>query len=257
NYGLKLRGKNASYVMERGTLIHAALATYYNARKSGVAHIAATLEAYKTLNELAATSPVFDPITLGIECFKLLAEYFDFYGDEDMEVLAVETEYLIPITDDFSLQVRIDLVKRQNGRVIVEDHKVLYNFYSDKKIGLEGQLPLYLAGLRTEGFKVDEVAYNMIRHRGDAVDRFRRQTVPITAKRVVTTLEEHLRASNRIASLRAKGLEGWRSVILRNAKECDGCPYTLLCEAELNGQDTRGLIEYEYAPKTHRQEMNV
>lgn len=255
-YGLKLRGKNVSDALERGTIIHAALAVYYLARRDGMDHTSATILAYQNLNELASTSPAYDPMSLGIECMKLLSEYFAFYGDEDMEVLEVETEYLIPITDDFSLQVRVDLIKRQAGQVIAVDHKVIYNFYSAKKVGIAAQLPLYLAGLRTAGMKVDGLEYNQIRHRGNATERFQRQPIKITPQRVVRTLEEHLRASNRIASLRAKGLDEWQKVILRNEKECDNCPFTLLCEAELNGEDTRGIIAYEYEPKTRRQDMN-
>lgn len=251
-YGLEIQGKTSSDAMELGTIIHAALAVYYNGRKEGINHPTSTTLAYQCLNELISKAAVWDNAALATKAIKILSEYFAFYGDEDMQVLAVETEYLIPITDDFSLQVRIDLIRRQNGKVIVSDHKVIGNFYSTKKIGIAAQLPLYLAGLRTEGFKVDELEYNMLRSHPNAQERFMRTPVPLSNARVLRTLEEHLRASNRIATLKAKGLEEWSKVVLRNEGACDRCPFNLICEADLNGEETRGLIEYEYRHKEKR-----
>jgi hypothetical protein len=264
SYGHEIQGIYTSEALERGIMIHAALATYYEELKGGATKAVAEAKGYQTLAQLGNDSQAYDGVKLLAQCADLLIAYFNHYRDEDIEVLAVETEYLVPITDDYSLQVRIDLICRVAGRVIVRDHKVIYDFYNAKKTDLQSQLPKYLAGLWSmqESPKIDLLEYNEIRHRTteenkhDPSLRFRHTEVPITRQRVLTTLTEQLQVAKRIASLRAKGLDEWGKTVVRNSSACGNCPFTNICTAELNGEDIEMIKKYDYRPKTKRAAMN-
>lgn len=263
-YGLRLQGKYTSEALERGILAHAGLAEYYLNLKIGQPHSVAVAEAIGCVSRLSMTSTAYDAMKIRTQVLLLLAWYFDHYKYDPIEVLEVETDYLIPITDDYSLPVKIDLIYRDlnTHEVVVSDHKVVNDFYDGKKADLYPQLPKYIAGLRTKGIKVDRAEYNQLRHRNTNENkdnpgkRFIRLAVPLSKARILRTVEEQIRAANRIKSLRDRGTEEWGKTVLRNTGACGNCSFQLLCDAELNGRPTADLIEFEYRPKTQRNELN-
>lgn len=265
-YGLQIQGKYTSEALERGIMVHHALAIFYQGLKDNLSVDAAQSKAIMALSDLYSTSSAYDPTKLFTGCMSLFNWYIDFYRDEfqHIEVLEVETDYLIPITDDYSLPVKIDLIYRdlRVNEVVVTDHKIVADFYDLDKVELLPQLPKYLAGLRTKGIKVDRAEYNMLRHRNtldnkaDPGLRFRRLDVPLTKARILRTIEEQIRTANRIKSLRDRGIEEWSKTVLRNTGSCGNCSFKLLCSAELNGKPINDLIEFEFKPRTRRVEMN-
>lgn len=260
SYGLKLQGKFTSEALERGILIHHALREYYNSLKDGIPHSEATTLAFQALAGLTMSSSAFDPVKLQMQCVWLLGLYFDHYKHdvEHIEVLEVETDYSIRITDDYYLPVKIDLIYRdlRTNEIVITDHKVVDRFYSDDESAIKPQLPKYMAGLLSEKIKVDRCEYNFIRHPKNAIERFLRQNLEINTARIRRTAEEQIRAANRIRSLREAGLAEWSRRALRNTGACGNCPFKLLCGTELAGKPTADIIEFEYRPKTRRIEMN-
>lgn len=266
-YGYEIQGKYLSEALERGIIVHAVLAEYYTVQLNGGTVAEAEAAGFAMLTKMGAECQGYDSFKIMAQCSSLVFQYFNHYRDEGIEVLAVETEYLVPITDNYSLQVRIDLICRIGGQVIVRDHKVVQDFYDDNKAALDPQLPKYLAGLwsMSESPKIDKLEFNQIRHRnteenkGDPGKRFLQKEVPVTRARVLGTLKEQLQVATRIASLRAKGLDEWGKTVVRNTGACGNCPFTAICIAENNNEDRETidlLLQYEYRPKTKRAEMN-
>lgn len=266
SYGLEIQEKHTNENLERGILVHHGLAEYYLALKEGYGHDRGVTAAINALSGLYQTSTAYDPTKLYTQALALLGWYFDHYKDEaeEIEVLEVETDYLIALTDDYSLPVKVDLIYRymSSQKIVVADHKVLGDFYTQDDADLKPQLPKYMAGLLTNKMNVDQLEYNQLRHRNtndnkaDPGLRFVRLPVEVTAARVRRTAEEQIRAANRISRLRSMSLSEWSKSVLRNPDACRGCPFKMICTADLNGRPTEDLIEFEYRPKTKRNEMN-
>jgi hypothetical protein len=263
-YGLNLTGIYNGEALERGIIGHACLAEYYKSRQFGMTHDQAVGEAFKTLSAIAAGSSAYKAQALAIEVLNLCALYFEHIANEDFEVLAVETEYSVGMLEDYRLPVRIDVIIRslKDGRVKAYDHKFVKDFYDEGKVRLMPQLRLYKAGLMAEGVQVDDIVYNMIRHRATKENqanpdlRFMQITIPANNFTVRRTLEEHLMAANRIAEWRKLGLEQWEKKVLRNPSACFLCSFKELCSQELEGEDTTILREFEYRVKTPREDLN-
>lgn len=264
SYGLNLTGKYNGEALERGIIGHAALAEYYKCRQFGATHDEAVAEAFKTLAAIAQGSLAYSAQKLTFEVLELLAMYFNHIQHDEFQVLAVETEYSVGMLEDYRLPVRIDviLLMLRTGRVQAWDHKIVKDFFDESKIRLMPQLRLYKAGLMAEGVHIDDIVYNMLRHRGTAENkadpgkRFLQLVVPAEGMSVRRTLEEHLMAANRIAEWRKLGLEVWGDKVLRNPGACYMCSFKELCAQDLEGEDTSVLIEFEYRKKSPREDLN-
>jgi hypothetical protein len=229
-----------------------------------MSHDEAVGEAYKTLAAIAAGSAAYEAQKLAVEVLQLMGMYFDHIKDQDYKVLAVETEYSVGMLDDYRLPVRIDviLLDLADGRVKAYDHKIVKDFYDEQKVRLMPQLRLYKAGLMAENVQVDDIVYNMIRHRTTNTnkvhpeERFEQITVPSDSLIVRRTLTEHLMAANRIAEWRKLGLSTWDEKVLRNPSACYMCSFKELCAQDLEGEDTTILKEFEYRIKTPREDLN-
>lgn len=263
-YGLNMTGLYNGEALERGIIGHACLAEYYRMRQRGFSHAEAVGEAFKTLAVIAAGGHAYKAQTLAVEMIGLMGMYFDFISSENFEVLAVETEYSVGMLEDYRLPVRIDVIIRDlaDGRVKAYDHKIVKDFYDEKKIRLMPQLRLYKAGLMAENVHVDDIVYNMIRHlttlenKADPSKRFQRLVVPVEGASVRRTLEEHLMAANRIAEWRKMPLTIWEQKVLRNPSACNMCSFQELCSQDLEGEDTSLLLEFEYRKKSPREDLN-
>jgi hypothetical protein len=263
-YGLKIQGKYTSEALERGIMVHAGLAAYYKSIIDGHPHAVASAEALLLVARLRETSLAFDPFKLQVQSAGLLGHYFETYKDDYVKPLEVETDYLIPITDDYSIPVKIDLIYEdlRDGSIVVADHKVVDSFYTAESAANYPQLPKYVGALMSTERRIDRTEYNFIRHTNTAANkedpslRFARLPIELTRTRVLRTLEEQIRAANRIKDLRDGGEDRWRQVALRNTGACRGCPFQLLCGTELAGRPINDLIEFEYRPKAKRNEMN-
>lgn len=83
-------------------------------------------------------------------------------------ILAVEKRFSLEYDPNEQLRYPfvVDLIARDpKGKIVVIDHKFVYDFYSYEDTQLQPQIPKYIGALRALGFKVDYGAYNMFRTR--------------------------------------------------------------------------------------------
>lgn len=256
-FGEKLQPRQIGEGLMRGIIGHEILATYYSqfiipgpiaievSPKNG------TSVAEKIIRSGINENP--SSLSMLLELQTLLQNYFEHYEDEldGWEILVVEQEFKL---GDFPFKP--DLIKRHRstGKVIVVDHKFLYNFYSDIALEIMPQLAKYVGALRRLGYVVHGAEYNMLRHRKNAKERFRRVSTNLTDKKVETFLHEQDKAMALIAGYRKLPLNEWESKIFRTASyfNCQHCSFLPLCTTDLNGYAGRDLlVRTSYEPNSY------
>lgn len=263
SYGMKIQSKKPSVAMTRGNMGHVALAQYYNSLKLGSTHKVAVKDATVALRDEAEFYPTLDTDTLLRELGSVLSHYFRTYEREasEIEVLEVEKSFEVQITADFSLPFIVDLILR-HPRYGVEawDHKFVWDFWSNKVVDLDPQLPLYYAGLKMFGYHSFGVRYNELRYR-DTIEnknhpetRFKRPAPTITPSNVITTMDEHIETGREIYRLKQLPLDVWEKSVVRtrNNQACRNCPFAAICTGDLNGEDRGLYLGYDYEPKVRR-----
>lgn len=259
SYGEKIQGKGITEPLARGAIGHQILAIYYEARKRGVDHKQAVVEASSHLWGLVNELDLFDPIKFGTDLSVLLSDYFEVYADDDIEILEVEVAYDVQLTDDFTIPVVLDLIARIPGRgVFVIDHKFTYDFYDVDKLDLSPQLPLYMAALFGLNIHVDGIMYNELRTRETKVNKqlveqkFRRTPLIITPNKITIIMREQMMAARRIGQLKSMSLDEWEKSVLRNHMACRLCPFTTVCVADLEDRDSQLVRDSFYEPRIRR-----
>lgn len=262
-YGLKIAPLYMNEALERGIMGHSSLEVFYRAIMAGESHETAVALALERLSIHAQASQAYAPMKLMAEMATLLNDYFETFRDEDITILAVETEYSVGLLEDYELPVRIDVVwQYPNGRTVAVDHKFVKDFYDEDQMALSPQLKLYLAGMwQKKDIQVDGILYNFLRTRttienkADVSKKFWRYDVPFTTTAVKRAVEEHLMSGNRIAAWKKMSIEEWAQKVLRNVSNCRMCAFKKICIADANGEDTSLMQEFEYKPKTARHEL--
>jgi hypothetical protein len=152
-------------VLRFGTLIHRALEAWWNAPK------ASRLD--NALDALA--SEPSDPFDLA-RARALIIGYHERWHREDLEPLAVEGEFRVPLINPetgaasltWQLGGKFDVIVRDVGnRVILMEHKTTSEAIAPgsdywKRLRLDGQLSIYFQGARASGFDVAACLYDVI-----------------------------------------------------------------------------------------------
>ncbi len=255
-FGEKLQPKRRGTGLERGLLGHQVLEAFYSRfvrTPTAVGLRSASVEDIHQSMEVLYTPENLSNPELLLELRILLEDYFALYEGElnEWEILAVEKEFRLD-----SFPFKPDMIKRHRstGKVYVVDHKFLYNFYSDSAIDIMPQLAKYVGALREIGFHVDGAEYNMLRHRKNAKEKFKRVIVDITPEKIRTFLHEQRRVAKQIEELRQLPLQEWRERVYRTASSfnCQHCSFLPLCTTDLNGYAGRDLlIRTSYEPNTY------
>ena len=98
-----------------GILGHDVLAVYYYSLQMGQSVEEAKQNARDTLTQYMMKADEFNQETV-VATLKILERYWSFYAESDnekYEILDVEKEYDIPLTDDFSYVFRFDLLLKE------------------------------------------------------------------------------------------------------------------------------------------------
>lgn len=262
-YGLRLRSGKPGPQLVRGTLGHSALAEYYRGLQSGTSHQDSLRRAFANLStQLSEVEPLYPGCKLREDLTFTLDAYFRNFEAEagEIEVLGVEQEFTVRVNDNYSLPFIVDLVVRTASGVEAWDHKFVWDFFNPNLVDLSPQLPLYYAGLKLLGYPPLTVKYNELRYRATTQtkavpgSRFNRVAPRISPARILTTMEEHIKAGERIAYLRGLGLEGWENTIIRakNNTACRNCDFAKICIGELNGEPRSDYIGLDYIPREPR-----
>lgn len=152
--------KDETTAAGRGTLWHKMLETHYLALKANEdpeAGVAALLLRFRRAGKDSDTLDLLEWMYDG---------YLQAYGhDEDLEIVAVEYRFKVPLGPGFELKGVIDLVARDRatGLTWVYDHKSCANLPKSKELDLDDQFGLYLWGLRQLGHKPFGCVYNSAR----------------------------------------------------------------------------------------------
>ena len=257
-FGKQLQSQHMSDSLTRGTLGHEALEVYYKEIQQGTSPDESALAALDHFKEFIEKG--YD-LGLLADLQDLLLRYFAVAPswDETYEILYVEQEFRLNISDNIEYPYKPDLIvqDRVTGRIYVLDHKFIYNFYTVDDMKISPQLPKYIGALRSNGINVHSGLYNMLRWRkikSTAVnDNFRREGVPINNNRLAVTFREQVTAMEQIGQLKKLPPDVWETQVLRTASSfnCKNCSFHQLCTLDLAGEDTSMAEKYDYEPNTY------
>lgn len=286
SYGRKIRAKKAGLALTLGTEIHAALEVLYSHVLSAGSNRAKQREAYPQAVENLWThvdkryaegwedDPKRAPLREILERYLEREPFIDREWDEDRRpwlILAVEKEFRFvydPETGD-SYPFVVDLIAVDpNGKIVVVDHKGLYDLYRAEEIELKPQIPKYIGALRSLGYKVAGGMYNMLRTRPapkktkrKPEDWARTAPVVVTADRIIRTVEEQITISAQLMHLDALDPEEREQLAVRSAAGTDTCQrmcdFRDLCTAELMGRNTAIMLKSQYETKPKREKIEV
>ncbi len=251
-----------------GILGHEILGIYYDFLRVGFSHEEALHETRKILIGMMQ-NPIRYSIELVAHITKILERYWAHYGEADFiryEIEAVEKEYDVPLTDEFSFVFRPDLVlrERSTGKMILWDHKFKYEFFSDTAIALSGQIPKYLGALRYNEIWPDKVYLNQVNaltKRGTPTsswtpkDYFNRLPVVPSNAKVTRAIKEQIIVSQQISDWRDLPIEIRKATALRAMdafpSPCGQCPYQLPCRMEYDGGKITHVLANDFGPNSY------
>lgn len=257
--------KHKSRSLNIGIVGHEVLAVYYKALQAGLSKADAEQEAMKYLTKLfvAEDYPPDDLATVHVLISRYIAQ--DTLAG-NVRILEVETDFYLPINDDYWYAMRLDLlvealVGSQQGKVLLVDHKFTYDFYSYDDLKLNPQMPKYVVAVRNSGYPVRDAYINQIRTRFPAhlipkksnADLFNRMPVGITQERVKSALAHQMKMSERIIELRKMPLELQieESVPVLNKMICRNCPFKNACEMVEDGMPFEKALGPEYKQRSY------
>ena len=239
----------------RGNLVHSAHERYYKAIMNGASHVEAVLqgkEAFIIALERDGNADNYNEIAT---LRKMMERYWDEVAvHDDWDILAVEQNYNLPLTDEFSFGFTPDLIARIDGLVTIVDHKNVYDFWSRRELDLDPQSRKYMAALIGMGKSVDRVMHNQTRWRLTKTrvqttdELFRRDFATPNADERRNMIAEQIKVTMEISKHIQKPMEEREREATRvlMKKICDDCPMAELCYTELRGGNIQTMIDVDY-----------
>lgn len=268
-YGLGIKRIRQSEALSKGLLGHEGMDKYFSfqmkAQQEGtwLVSVGPDDAAATAINYVAMSGNEHTPVILhALTWFKEFSRFF-----ENWEILAVEKEFDLPVTDTLHIPFIIDLIARDpHGRIVVVDHKFMWDFMSDKDAELQPQLPKYIGGLRALGYPVDYAAYLILRTRDNLKEKSLDTQIlwlptPVTDERIRNTFREQFVIADRVQARKIRAVESpdgmaeWSESAVRvtNKMICNSCSFRALCVAELNDAQPQMVLDSEYTKKTRRE----
>jgi len=184
----------------------------------------------------------------------LLQSYWRFYDPKEWEILAVEETFDLPITEEYTMPAKLDLVvrERNTGKMAVVDHKFKGEFIGPTILALNAQQPKYIFALKHMDYEVDHAILNVVRTRkmkDPGPDQlFKRHVIKPSIAKMQNVLKQQIIASREITKYRSLETEQRKSVAIPVLNEivCKFCPFAELCSSELDGGDIEYLIANEF-----------
>lgn len=257
-YGLGIQRKSESTSLRRGTLGHQALDAYFTSLKDGYAHETAVVVAETFIVNYMTAHP-FDT-EIATEVLTTIRFFFEARPFRNWEVISVEEEFQLPITETLVFPFVVDLVaKDPYGDIWIIDHKFMYDFITPEEAELNGQLAKYMGALRAMGYRVDHAAYSVLRYRNiknSTVDtRYRLVIDDPTVARLQRTFTEQAVMALRLQERKAMPLAEQSASAIRTANKlvCNHCSFRSICVAELNDTQPELVLNSEYQARTRRE----
>lgn len=258
-FDLNLQPNVQGQALSRGVLLHEILATYYQALKDGGNHSTAMNIGRGVLMQFMGQADQFAIETV-MEVDRLLAGYWAFYnGNPDWEIIEVEKQYDVPITDDYEFSMRLDLLvkDRKTGDLAIVDHKTTYDFWQPEDVELNGQFPKYIAALRANGIMVNKVIINQIRTRKikstSPDDLYRHAICKPSQAKLTNAMKEQILASEEISKHRTLSIEVKQNISKRVLSKdiCKNCDVRPLCISEFDGGDISLMASTEFKQRDY------
>lgn len=265
NFGLKLEPKRMSDSLTRGIIGHEALAAYYlDIKQYGTKGYDRAVASAMSVIDAYMEKDITENGGMNLDMLSALRQRVNDYlawasFNDNFEILEVEQEYRLDLPNGMQYAMRLDLLVRPYsgpyvGKVVLIDHKFVYDFYSEDKLAMNAQMPKYIGILRASGRPVDVAILNQIRTRvnkkSEMTDdqKFRREVLLPTSTEVQTIFAEEIKVAEQIEFFKSLSIEQWESEVTRTMGNmtCGYCPFTALCKAELQGQDTSVMREMDY-----------
>jgi hypothetical protein len=238
--------KSQSPAMARGIIGHAALESYYRAKKAGKSRRQCTDAALEVIDEelaIYANDGKMRPILVHLK--SVIEAYISYYWDEKWTILEIEKQYDGDL-DGILYGMRVDLlVQDERGDIVLVDHKFLYDFFRETPLKFNPQLALYMHNLRAQGIPVKRAVLNQIRYRNlsdwesQPSKVFLRMDYPVSDVRIRNMVKEFSIHANDIRFLENMPLDVHFMVssMVLDDKVCGYCPYNPLCNDVLEGRD--------------------
>lgn len=242
-YTLGLYPKNYTEPLTRGVIGHDALAVFYETLQQGHSrHEAGLLMRQALFSYTDRVTEEEQAIIFDLDI--LLAQYVANTDDSDWEIVAVEREADLPLTDRYNYVLRFDLLVRirSTGKLALVDHKFVYNFWTADEMAMSPQFPKYMATLRANGVEVDHCILNEIRHRKlkSGIHEFRRTRITPSRDKMRNGLKEQIAVSEGIANFRELSTVAAFETSIPVRQSYGACKYCMvkaLCLSEFDGGD--------------------
>lgn len=255
-YTLSLQRVKESASLAMGSAGHKVLETFYKGILGGLKFDAALSEAKAVTQELRKEVQI--PSNRA-DIFDTLFNYYfpnEPFVKEGYEILGVEKEFNLMYDEENQLSYPfvVDLIVRNpNGKVIVVDHKFVYDFYTYEASIMQPQIPKYIGALRALNHTIDFGMYNMIRTRKlkepDAASMIQQLDVKPEPTRVQQVFLEQIAVANEIQDIKLiddKAQQDAHAYRVANKMVCQSCSFLDLCRTELTGGNGKLMIETEY-----------
>jgi len=264
-FGLNKEAKNPGRSLSIGIAGHEILAIYYSALATGSPKDLAEKLAIQRLSEMYVTQE-FNPEYL-LVAHALLSRYFAIDRlHEFCDILAVEEDFYLPITDKYWYAMRLDLLLKvkkgkELGNIVLMDHKFTYDFKTPAMLKLNPQMPKYVPTIQYSGIPVSQAYLNQFRTRfaghliekKDNLDLFKKDDTDITPTRCQSAIEQQMIVSERIIERKNLDpeLQMKESVPVRNDMVCRSCPFQDPCQMMDNGINIRGTMNTMYKKRSY------
>lgn len=259
-YDLALESLNPPKYFFRGKLVHLAHEYYYKARMGGKSHDEAVEEgkqAFVAAIEADRNGENMNDIAI---LRTMMLRYWDEVARyDDWDILAVEQNYNLPLTDEFSFGFTPDVIARIDGLITVVDHKNVYDFWKRRELDLDPQSRKYQAALIAMGKTVDRVMHNQTRWRLTKTrtqateELFRRDYAIPNPDERRNMIAEQIKVTMEIVKHRAKPLVEREREATRLLQKpiCEKCPFAELCYTELRGGNIETMMEVDYTENSY------
>jgi CRISPR/Cas system-associated exonuclease Cas4 (RecB family) len=269
-FRLGVQPKRLSDGLFRGTLGHEMLSTFYATLKEGGSIKEASYEMNKAIarevmksNEMILSgfvNPIYEAerFVLIQEVATILKAYVEYYAESDYEKYdIVEVEHMHVSGNFFAM--RLDLLLREvvTGDLVLMDHKFLRDFYIEKQLKMNSQLPRYMRvviGDKEEPIK--HAFINALRTRKVQDQyQFERALIPYREKVADKRASDQEKIADKIrAHYHMTQTESRRTVIRTlNDSTCKMCAFTEACLYDLEGKENafRESIRFGFERSTY------
>lgn len=252
---LELQPKKLGKPLLRGIIFHEVMEIYWKARLNGMNHLQSMAEAQKKFADITVESPV----DVLMEVQVIWTRYMEAHnGWPNWRPLGAEETIKIPISDTLTFTFKYDFYYQdlETGAYYVLDYKLTYDFWTEWEHKLNAQMPKYIAGMQSAGFRVDGGMLEEVRTREvKTTDKWRSTPYHPSAYKIRGFITQHIDASMEIEAFRALPTAEQKKdalPVLNKFGACKFCNFRDLCEAEVAGEtDISGMIAVGYEQSTY------